>query len=119
MTDSPYHRVRGIFWILAIAVPISLFVALKWLRGPTNVFLNVSGVACQIQEDCDRQLAVLQRSQSGLIRHTHNEMVALTLFAVALLFLCLLSIRSHIPKWTKYLVITSVIASLAACWRQW
>ena len=66
MTDSPYNRVRGIFWILAIAVPVSLFVALKWLRGPTNVFLNLSGVACQIQEDCDRQLAGLQRAQSEL-----------------------------------------------------
>jgi hypothetical protein len=118
MTDSPYNRVREIFWILVIAVPVSLFVALKWLRGPTN-FLNVTGVACQIQEDCDRQLAELRRAQSEPIGHAHNEMIALTLLALTLLFLCFLFTRTGVPKWTKYLLLTSVVASLAACWLQW
>jgi hypothetical protein len=118
MTDSPYNRLERISGLLGIAVPACLFVALKRLRGP-KIFLNLSGVACQIQEDCDRQLAELMRAQSELIRRPHIEMIALTLLAVALLFLCLLSIRTHVPKWTKYLLMTSVVASLAACWLQW
>jgi hypothetical protein len=119
MSDSPYSRLEGISGLLGIAVPVCLLVALKWLRRPTNAFLNVTGVACQIQEDCDRQLAGLQHAQSELIRHTHNEMIALTLLAVALLFLCLLFTRTRVQKWTEYRLITSVVASLAACWLQW
>jgi hypothetical protein len=118
MTDSPYNRLRGISGFLGIAVPVSLFVALKWLRGPKNVFLNVS-IVCQLSEDCDRQLAELQRAQSELLGHAHNEMIALTLFALTILLLWFLFTRTGVAKWTKYLLITYVVASLAACWLQW
>jgi hypothetical protein len=118
MTDSPNNRLRGIPGFLGIAVPISLFVGLKWLRGPRNVFQSVS-IGCQIPEDCDRQLAELGRAQSELIRHAHDEMIALTVLALTLLLLCLLFTRAGVPKRTKYLLITSVVASLAACWLQW
>lgn len=118
MTDSPYKRLRGISAFLAIAVPVSLFVALTWLRGQKNVFQSVS-IGCQLPEDCDRQLAELGRAQFELIRHAHDEMIALTLLALTLLLLCFLFTRTRVPKWTKYLLITSVVASLAACWLQW
>jgi hypothetical protein len=118
MTDSPYNRFQGISGFLGIAVPVSLFAALKWLHGPKNVFQSVS-IVCQIPEDCDRQLAVLRSAQSELIRHAHNEMLALTLLAITLLLLCFLFTRTGVPKWTKYLPITYVAASLAACGLQW
>jgi hypothetical protein len=118
MTDSLYNRLQGISGFLSIAAPVSLFVALKWLRGPKNVFQSVS-IVCQIPEDCDRQLAELRGAQSELIRHAHNEMIALTLLALALLLLCFLFTRTGVPKWTKYLLIAYVAASLAACWLQW
>ena len=118
MTDSPYNRLRGTSGFLAIAVPVSLFAALKWLRGPKNVFQSVS-IVCQIPGDCDRQLAELRRAQSELIRHAHNGMLALTLLALTLLLLCFLFTRTGVPTWTKYLLITSVAASLAACWLLW
>jgi hypothetical protein len=119
MTDAPYNRSRRISGFLGIAVPVSLFAALKWLRGPKNVFQFIS-IACQIPEDCDKQLAAqVGRAHSELIRHTHNEMIALTLLAFTLLLLCLLFTRTGVLKWTKYLLITSMAASLASCWLQW
>jgi hypothetical protein len=105
---------------LSIAVPVSLFVALKWLHGPKNVFQQVS-IECQ--SDCNEKLAEklaeLRSAQSELIRHAHKEMIALTLLALILLFLCFLFTRTGASKWTKYLLITSVVVSLAACWLQW
>jgi hypothetical protein len=118
MTDSSYGRLRGISGFLGIAVPVSLLAALKWLRGPKNVFQSVS-IVCQIPEDCDRQLAEIRRAQSELIRQAHHKMLALTLLALAVLLLCFLFTRTGVPKWTKYLLITSVAVSLAACWLQW
>jgi hypothetical protein len=118
MTDSLHNRLRGISAFLGIAVPVSLFVALKWLRVPNNVFLQVS-ILCQFPEDCDKRLAELRRAQYEPIRHAHNEMLALTLLALTLLLLCFLFTRTGVSKWTKNLLITSMVASLAACWLQW
>ena len=118
MTDAPYSRLRAISGLLGIAVPVSLFVAFLWLRGPKNVFQFVS-IGCQIPEDCDKQMAELRRAQSELTRHSHNEMIALTLLGLTLLLLCFLFTRAVVPKWTKYLLMASVVASLAACWMQW
>ena len=103
---------------MGIAVPVSLFMALKWLRGTENVFLQVS-IGCGIDEDCERQLAELRRAQSDRILHAHNEMIGLTLLALILLLLCFLFTRTGAPKWAKYLLVMSVVASLAACWLQW
>jgi hypothetical protein len=118
MTDSPYSRLGWIFGLLGIAVPAILSLALKWLRGPKNVFQQVS-ILCASPEDCDRQLAELTRAQSELIRHAHIEMIALTLLALTLLLLCFLFTRTVVPKWTKYLLKTAVVASVAACWLRW
>ena len=122
MTDSLYDRLVRISGLLGIAVPVSLFVALKWLRGPRNIFHQVS-ILCGTSEDCDTKLAELKRAQSDaqseVIRRAHTEMIALTVLALTLLLLCFLFTRTGVPKWTKYLLIASVVASIAACWLQW
>lgn len=119
MTDSPSKRLGRISAPLGIVVLVLLFVSLKWLRGPKNVFVFAS-IVCQIPEDCYKQQAKLTaqiaEAQSKLMR-AHSEMIGLTL--VALAFLYFLFSRNGIPAWTKYLLTTAAAASLAACWWQW
>ena len=118
MTHSSDTVLGKISGLLSLTVPVGLFVALKWLRGAKKLFQSVS-IECGIPEDCDRQLAELERIQSELIRHAHTEMIALTLLALALLLLWFRYTRTRVPKWTKYLLIASGAASLAACGLRW
>jgi hypothetical protein len=106
----------GVFGILGIVIPVSLFLALKRLHEPKIPFHFVS-IISESPEEPHATLAELARAESALIRRAHIEIIALTLFALILLFF--LFSRSGIPKWTKYLLITAAAASLTACWLQW
>jgi hypothetical protein len=101
--------------LLALVIPLSLFVALKWLHEPKFAFHQVSIVSNSPDEPA-ATLARVVRDDAALIRRAHTEIIALTLLALVLVsFLLVL----RVPKWTKYVVIASALASIAACWLQW
>jgi hypothetical protein len=101
--------------LLALAIPLILFVALKWLHEPKFPFHQVS-ILSQSPDEPAATLARMASDDAALIHRAHTEIIALTLFALALLSL-LLTMRA--PKWTKYVVMASAVASVAACWLQW
>jgi hypothetical protein len=101
--------------ILALAIPLTLFIALRWLRGP-KLFRNVS-IVSQSPDEPAATFARMARDDAALIRRAHGEIIVLTL--LALILLSFLFSRSGIPKWTKYLLVSAAAASLAACWLQW
>jgi hypothetical protein len=112
LAPSGHSRVVG---ILALVIPLTLFVALRWLHEPKIAFREVS-ILSQSPDEPAATLARMARDEAGLIRRAHTEIIALTLLALALLsFLFML----RVSKWTKCMVITSAVASIAACWVQW
>jgi hypothetical protein len=101
--------------ILAVAIPLALFIALRWVHVP-KLFRQVS-IVSQSPDEPWATLARMAREDAALIRRAHSEMIALTL--VALILLSFLFSRSGIPKWTKYLLSSAAAASLAVCLLQW
>ena len=100
---------------LALVIPLTLFVALMWLHEPKIAFREVS-IVSQGPDEPATTLARTARDEAALIGRTHKKITALTLLALVLLsFLFML----HVPRWTKYMVITSAVASAVACWLQW
>jgi hypothetical protein len=102
--------------ILALAIPLTLFIAMRWLHEPKIAFRQVS-ILWQSPDEPAATLARMAREESALIRRAHLEIIALTLFALTLLYF--LFNQTSVPKWTKYLAIASAVASFAACWSQW
>jgi hypothetical protein len=109
-------RSGRVFGLLGILIPACLFVALKQLHEPKFRFRFVS-IASQSPEEPGATLAKISQADSALIRRAHIEIIVLTLFALILLS-CLFN-QSGIPKWTKFLLVTTAAASVAACWLQW
>jgi hypothetical protein len=101
--------------LLALVIPLSLFIALRWLHEPKFEFRALS-IASNSPDEPAATLARIARDDAALIERAHTQIIALTLLALALLSF-LLTVR--VPKWTKYMVITSAVASVAACWLQW
>ena len=101
--------------ILAVAIPLALFIALRWVHVP-KLFSQVS-IVSQSPDEPWATLARMAREDAALIRRAHSEMIALTL--VALILLSFLFSRSGIPKWTKYLLSSAAATSLAVCLLQW
>jgi len=102
--------------ILALAIPLTLFIALRWLHEPKIAFRQVS-IVSESPDEPAATLARMAREESALIRRAHVEIIALTLLALTVLYLLFNQISA--PKWTKYFAITSAVASVAACWSQW
>ena len=102
--------------ILALAIPLTLFIALRWLHEPKALFRPVS-IVSQSPDEPAATLARMAREDAALMRRAHSEMIVLTL--VALILLSFLFTRSGIPKWTKYLLSSAAAASLAACLLHW
>jgi hypothetical protein len=109
-------RSGSVVAILGIVIAVSLFIALKALHEPNPPFQQVSIIA-ESDEEFKARLAELSREESAVIFRAHTELVALTLFALIVLYF--LFNRSGIPKWTKYLLIAAAAASVVACWLQW
>jgi hypothetical protein len=112
---DPFQPLGKVVGVLALVIPAMLFVALKWLHEPKFAFHEVS-ILSNSPDEPAATLARMARDDAALIRRAHTEIIALTLLALVLLFF-LLTMRA--PKWTKYVVVTSAVASVAACWLQW
>jgi len=101
--------------LLALVIPLSLFVALRWLHEPKYAFHQISIVSNSPDEPA-ATLARIDRDDAALIKRAHTQIIALTLLAVAVLSF-LLTLR--VPAWAKYMVVASAAASAAACLLQW
>ena len=78
---SSHSRVVG---ILALVIPLTLFLALRWLHEPKFAFRPVS-IVSQSPDEPAATLARMARDEAALIRRAHMEIIALTLLALALL----------------------------------
>ena len=101
---------------MAAVIPLYLFVVLRWLRQPEFKFRQVS-IVSQSPEEPAATLARMAREELALSPHAHIEMIAVTLFALALLYF--LFRQTGVQKWTKYSVITSAVVSGVVCWSLW
>jgi hypothetical protein len=79
---------RAAIGILALAIPLTLFIALRWLHEPKFPFRQVS-IVSQSPDEPAVTLARMAREESALIRRAHVEIIALTLFALTLLYFLL------------------------------
>jgi len=98
--------------VVAVIVPAGLFIVLKQLQEPKSVFQAVSIASADSREPA-ATLAEMARAQADLIHRAHTEMVALTMLGIALLLFLFNRHR------TKYVLIASAAASLAACLLNW
>ncbi len=104
-------------WIASpsFAVPFALYVLLEWLH-PKAGFQQVV-IGSQTADEPGATLAEMARVRSALILRFHIEMIVLTLFAIAFLYVPFR--KSRIPGWAKGLLMVSAMVSLAACFLQW
>lgn len=102
--------------ILAAVIPLYLFVVLRWLREPESKFRQVS-IGSQSPDEAAATLARIAREQPALSPLAHMEMLAVTLFALSLLYFFFK--QTGVQKWTKYSVIASAVVSGVLCWSLW
>lgn len=98
--------------VVAFAVPAAAFLILKQLHEPKNLFQAVS-IVSQDPGEPWATLAELARTQAAVIQRAHIEMVALTALGIALLYFLFHRNR------TRYVLMASAAATLAACWFSW
>jgi hypothetical protein len=108
-TTNPSGRVLT---IVAAVIPAALFIALRQLHEPKILFQEVL-IMSQDPHEPWATVAEMARAQAELIRRAHIEMVVVTVLGLALLFFLFNRNR------TKYLLIASAGASLAACLLNW